>query len=218
MLLQALAQQLPPIYVTVRQPTGAIPQWAVALISAGIGAVLSITSTIVMEFVKPHIANRRVRAKMVPLIQTEFAYDLWAIESALRLLGEAEKGGSQSRLWSTVYSVSMASGLLFDRFDHFFGEEKTSFSEMDIGMALSSFYRGARALAQLPFDAPYANRTLLFKIAAATGRRYCELAKFTFSPIQYPVEDYFREAMLKADSLEKDNATKPLPSRPDSVT
>jgi hypothetical protein len=53
-LLQAVAQQVPPIHVTVYQSPG-LPFWETAMISALIGTTFGIASSIAMEFVKPRI-------------------------------------------------------------------------------------------------------------------------------------------------------------------
>jgi hypothetical protein len=49
LLLQAAAQQLPPINVTVQQPAGGMPEWVKILISAGTGALFGVLSNIAME-------------------------------------------------------------------------------------------------------------------------------------------------------------------------
>jgi hypothetical protein len=46
-------QPLPPISVTVQQPVGGMPEWEKTLISAGVGALFGILSSIAMEYVKP---------------------------------------------------------------------------------------------------------------------------------------------------------------------
>lgn len=91
----------------------------------------------------------------------------------------------------------MANTLLFDRFDHFFMEEKALFAEMDKGMALSSFFRAAKGLVPMSLEAPYEVRMKAFQIAAALGRRYMALAKFEFVPIRYIAEDWFREIIFQ---------------------
>lgn len=73
-LLFQAAAQLPPIYVTVQQPAGGLPEWEKTLISAGIGALFGILSSIGMEYAKPWIANRATRTNMVPLVHAEFTF------------------------------------------------------------------------------------------------------------------------------------------------
>lgn len=196
-LLFQAAAQLPPIYVTVQQPAGGLPEWEKTLISAGIGALFGIFSSIGMEYAKPWIANRATRKNMVPLVHAEFTFDLGTIESAVRLLGEAEKESKYRRTLATVYSVTMANTLLFDRFDHFFMKEKALFAEMDEGMALSSFYRAAKGLVPISLEAPYDVRMKVFQMAAALGRRYIALAKLEFVPIRYIAEEAFREIIFQ---------------------
>jgi hypothetical protein len=70
-MLYLLQAALPPIHVTVQQPPG-LPEWAKAAISAGIGALFGIISSMAMEFVKPWIGSLTLRLRVKRQVQKEF--------------------------------------------------------------------------------------------------------------------------------------------------
>jgi len=90
LLLQGVAQQLPPINVTVQSPPG-MPIWLSAPISAAIGAMFAVVTNVVMEFVKPKINQRVLHRMMREHIDTEFKKNMALVYKGFRtfeLLGD----------------------------------------------------------------------------------------------------------------------------------
>jgi hypothetical protein len=82
-LLQAAAQHLPPINITVQQPAGGIPEWAKILISASVGAAFAVGTNAIMEFIKPAITKRSVKSMVVRSLINEVNTLLETIDSCL---------------------------------------------------------------------------------------------------------------------------------------
>ena len=138
LLLQATAQQLPPVYVTVQTPPG-MPIWLSVSISASIGAMFAVLTNVLMEFVKPKINRRLLHQKMREHIDAEFKKNMALIYKGFRtfeLLGDnAEDIASDAR-------QVVIFGLLFlkcPKFIHYNDEQPIAVSEIDAQGRLAVF-------------------------------------------------------------------------------
>src|ERR1035438_2966710 len=86
MLLQFWPPQLPPINVTVQPPAGGMSEWEKTLISAGVGALFGILSSIAMEYVKPAIAKRSLKKTIEGHLGAEMSLNLGLVEALSELL------------------------------------------------------------------------------------------------------------------------------------
>jgi hypothetical protein len=97
-LVQAAAEKIPPIYVTVQQPASAFPEWVKILVSAGVGAVLGMLSSVVMEYWKPHIGRLSTRKSVASRLGNELMGNLAVIESCVGIcMDAAEKADEQAK-------------------------------------------------------------------------------------------------------------------------
>jgi hypothetical protein len=86
LLLQAAAQHLPaglpPINVTVQQPVSGMPDWA----KIGLGALLAILASVVVEIIKPYIAKTHLKSVIAGQMGAELTKNMGRLESAYRVL------------------------------------------------------------------------------------------------------------------------------------
>ena len=90
-MLLLLQAALPPIYVTVQQPAGGMPEWAKTLISAGIGALFGIISSLAMEYIKPAVLHRKQERIVKEQLAAEVSDNLSSIEGFARMLQEIRR-------------------------------------------------------------------------------------------------------------------------------
>jgi hypothetical protein len=143
LLLQAAAQHLPPglppIYVTVQQPAGGMPEWVRTLISAGVGALFGILSSTAMEFVKPILMKRTVRKQVIAELKRNMK-PLQDLESIF------QSGSYRERDLTPVYNMWPITVEVFldkvsgDRYKYYFEMEKAAFYSLDDQMHLTEFY------------------------------------------------------------------------------
>ncbi len=135
LLLQG-AQQAPPIYVTVQQPFGGTPEWEKTLISAGIGALFGIISSIAMEYVKPYLTKRAVAEQ----VRAEFNRNFDRLEEALGLSWEIGKLSGEARQgkWND-FRITTAL-IQDDRFQFYYTGQKSLIYKIDPNGDLSRFY------------------------------------------------------------------------------
>jgi hypothetical protein len=129
LLLLQVAPQLPPIYVTVQQPTGGMPEWAKILISAGVGTLLGMASTVVMEFVKPRIAKRQLKRSIATQLLPEAKNILGDIGRAKELIERIDHSASRDMV-RAVMADKMKS-LTWQRYELYISEEQRTLYEMD---------------------------------------------------------------------------------------
>jgi hypothetical protein len=139
LLLQALAQPLPPINVTVQSPPGN-PFWQTAIISAVIGTFFGFASSIGMEFVKPWIARRLHKRTILRHLDEEFRSHYASLLDILELAKEFHTGTSEVKEMALTFLRSLSPGISTDRYDHFRETEKALFYEADEGYTLGKFY------------------------------------------------------------------------------
>ena len=172
MLLQAAAQHLPPglppINITVQQPAG-MPEWEKTLISAGIGALFGILSSLAMEFVKPSISRHLVKKNILRHMEEEFRLNYGTLLEAMQIVKEAEGGTPEVVEDARMALNSIRNTILKDRFDYFKTNEKALFYEADEGFRLAKFY----VVFEHAVEA-YPLQTYLLEVAHNVGKQYIE--------------------------------------------
>jgi hypothetical protein len=144
LLLQATAQQLPPVYVTLQTPPG-MPFWETTMISAVVGTFFGIASSVGMEFVKPVISNRIRKKVVLKSLDEEFCGHFETLLDLLQVAkayDSATPNGKDMAL--TIMSVA-ADHISTDRFTHFRETEKVLTYEADEGHFLGKFYIALKA-------------------------------------------------------------------------
>jgi hypothetical protein len=129
LLCQAL-MQAPPQVIYVHEAAGGMPEWERTIISAGVGAVFAIASSLLMEYMKPWIQRGDVRRRMIRQLNEELLKNMPSIEGSLTMLSLDLPPGRSERAKSEMAGI-MLSFVKSDRFDYFFTEEKTLLYEYD---------------------------------------------------------------------------------------
>ncbi|MGB6946470.1 MAG: hypothetical protein WBE37_29000 [Bryobacteraceae bacterium] len=138
-LLQAAAQHLRSINITVQEPAGGMPEWERIIISAGVGALFSIIGSLIMEFVKPRIANRVLKKRIAVHLIQEVSGTLEAIEACRRAFDEV----GDVRLSGSIaisYAGSRLEREIGEKYQHYFNAERVATYELDPQMLLRAFY------------------------------------------------------------------------------
>jgi hypothetical protein len=140
LLLQAAAQQLPPIYVTVQTPPG-MPEWEKSAIAAGIGALFAIVASIGMEFVKPAISNRLLNRNILKHLDTEFRDNYAALLDVGNMVRDYDAADDDLKqdIEKVVREIGMTA-ITTERFEHYKETQKARFYEADEGYRLAKFY------------------------------------------------------------------------------
>jgi hypothetical protein len=142
-----LARQVAPnIYVTV-QPAPGMPEWAKILISASVGALLGISSNILMEFVKPSIAKRKLKKLIKAHLIPEATLSVRSIEACMRVFSEVNDVGKSGRYAMDFAKISIdcRSG---EMYEHFLNEERVATHEIDRRMIVRAFYDELHSVAK----------------------------------------------------------------------
>jgi hypothetical protein len=199
LLLQAAAQHLPPINVTVQQPAGGMPEWVKILISAGVGALFGILSSIAMEYLKPYIAKRFLRKTVSAQVGAELVENLGEVEAAYRILEDAKNKSTDARRMANLNARMIGSSRKFDRYDHYFAEEKSVLYEIDEQQTLAAFNGALRSQS---FSGAHDSDELqrFFFMAAALGRLYITQHKLVFNPRASAFEDTYRGTLADSDA------------------
>lgn len=183
LLLQAAAQQIPPIHVAVQQPPGS-PFWETAIISAVVGTFFGIASGIAMEFVKPVIAKGLSKKVILKNLDDEFRVNYASYLDAVQIAKDYDGTTAEGKERAALVLASIGGSLSKDRFTYFKEKEKVLFYEADEGYRLAKFYMlfelGCR-------DFPV-SRTLL-RIAGEVGRGYIKARRLPeIRPLGYYLE------------------------------
>jgi hypothetical protein len=147
MLLQAAAQQLPPINVTVQPPAVGMPEWVKILISASTGALFGILGNIAMEYVKPWIAARVLTKRISRELADELLANARCAATAIHIIEDAENRAdpvfaAKARETMPLLLVNIHK----DRFAQYFEHEKTTVYAIDRQGFLRDFYEASSHL------------------------------------------------------------------------
>lgn len=139
LLLQAVAQQLPPIQVTVQQPPGA-PVWVTTLISASVGAALALGTSIALEYVKPLINNNRTKRRMVRDLVNEFKGNYAMVLDAAEAAHAYRTGNPLQKVLADMMITSAAAAVGKTVYSHYKETELSLFLEVERESPLWPFY------------------------------------------------------------------------------
>lgn len=131
-VVQQVAAAIPPIKVTVQQPPG-MPLWETALISASVGTILGVASSVAVEFVKPAIAKWQLKKVMLEQLKNEMVFNWAIVLSGIRILEDgADKPEKQGPLVGIM--TRLKDGMRNDRFEHYFEKEKLFYTKWTRGI------------------------------------------------------------------------------------
>jgi hypothetical protein len=125
-----IQQAAPPVYVTVQQPSGGMPEWVKILISAATGALFGICGNIAMEFVKPRIAGGLLKKSMAKQLLPEARNILQDIERAKKVAKDAAPQQISPAMASSVV-VDIMKSLTWNRYKLFEKAEPRALYEID---------------------------------------------------------------------------------------
>ena len=200
-----IAQQIPPIHVTVQQPAGNLPEWLKILITAGTGALLGIISNIAMEYVKPSIGKRLLKKTVAQQLSAELIKNLSAAEAGQRVLHSAEKKPKEDREYALTVGRLIVSGIKTDRFDLHFAENKSIVYELDANQSLETFYQLTRHLLTKPAeDQHYESTNQLFFMAATLGQAYLQSHRLKFVAVPNQLELAYQKVLAAHAAEEKE--------------
>lgn len=169
---------------------------AAILISAGVGALLGIISSIAMEYVKPWVAKRLLRRTVSHQLVAELADNMREVGAAKNLLQEeASKPVSETIL--AVIKISMNT-INSDRFDYYFAEQKAFVYELDEEKLLITFYNAMKTARPLVSDAEnFTDLRQFVAMAYSLGKMYLEKHRHPFMAGESPIIDAFRATRNK---------------------
>jgi hypothetical protein len=142
-------------------------EWEKTLISAGVGALLGILSSIAMEYVRPSISRHLMKKNILKHMEEEFRLNYRTLLEAVQIVKEAEGGTPEVKEDARMALNSIRSTILKDRFDYFKTNEKALFYEADEGFRIAKFY----VLFEGAVEA-YPHQTYLLQVAEEIGKEY----------------------------------------------
>ena len=211
-LLQAAAAHLPnsaPVYVTVQQPSGGMPEWVRILISAGVGALFGILSSLVGEYVKPAIAKHQLKKTVSTQLGAELMENLSAIESARRVLTGEDFDRMEPKARAD-FALRIALTIKGDRFDYYFIQQKALVYQIDEDRSLAGFYLGFKEV--LPAieenrQGPSLSGDLRIFLNAGIhfGHKYVATHRLAYRPTENMLEQMLRDTQ-EASTIRADQA------------
>ena len=183
------AAPLPPVYVTVQQPAGGMPDW----LKIALGGFLAILASLVMEYVKP-IIERRAKTKLVlRQLIAELTGNMDQIDGLLRVLKDADQGSEEDRSSAIRFCRMTVNSCQRDRFDYYFAEEKALAYEIDDGTTLKAFYIGLHSMQEFTHD-PALSLEIpgLLGIAHGNGKSFLERHNVKFVPGRIKAEAIYK--------------------------
>jgi hypothetical protein len=206
LLLQAVAQQLPPINVTVQSPPG-MPFWKTALISAVVGTFFGLASSIGMEFVKPWIAKAISRKEIEKQLALELADNLQLLdELILWVNSHCVPLGSKDNWIAPLETIGMTlEGTGRDRYDYYLATQKALLYEIDDTQMLGRFYRNLHAISLWkPPDKPL-GFVQLIEHTCKIGHEYLAFKGIAFTPKIVQMIENHQRVLKDAESAESEN-------------
>jgi hypothetical protein len=130
-MLLLLQAALPPVYVTVQQPSGGPSEWVKIMVSAGVGAAFGIGANVLMEFVKPYIFRKYRITNIKKRLAEEMRDNLSALEECYRVFEEAGVGSEEDQRRAMAVASIVAQRLRSDRWEFYLDEQKELIFELD---------------------------------------------------------------------------------------
>ncbi len=135
--------QWPQINVTVAQPLTppGLPDWIKTLITAGVGFLFGITSNVAMEFVKPWIARKVLKRRILGYLAAELNENLAVVDVCLGWLPKDERPADRDReREGAVKNISNYRDLFtYETYNRYWNEERAIVSEIDDKKILAAF-------------------------------------------------------------------------------
>ncbi len=144
-----VVQQTPPqIYVTVQQPPpGGLPEWAKILISAVVGALFGVVSTVLVEWWKESRASRKIKKEAREEVVAELTENLNLISSHWKYLSSpSESKSKETKIDVIARTMAVLDDIRRDRFTHYFEEHKAVIYSLDSKKRLIAFYKAVDSL------------------------------------------------------------------------
>lgn len=192
-------QQLPPINVTVQQPAGGMPEWVKILISAGVGALFGIMSSVAMEYVKPTIAKKLLKKMICAQVGAEVIDNLNKMEACGRLLKFVGPKSRHAQTRAVQAAKVIVCEIKSDRFDYYLQEHKSIMYEIDGHSALFEFYRDTKHLATSVDFSDYEDVKFGFDFAILNGHNFLLKNNLRYTSVPMMSEEYFKR---KVDEIE----------------
>ena len=188
----ASAPAPPNVYVTVQQPSGGMPEWIKILLTAAVGALVGIVSSIAMEYVKPWIAKRLMKRTVKTQIYAELLVAGSEAESALRILKSAEGLSAKEREFALQCARMIGSNIESDRFDFYFSDQKALVYEIDQDKLIGVFYKTVREATAAAKGNSFDGAQGLFIVAAGLLKISIAFHKLKYVPHPNPIETAYQ--------------------------
>jgi hypothetical protein len=187
-----------PVNVIVQQAPGP-SYWLTILLSALTGAVSAILGGVFVEYVKPYMAKWRKKKMIRRLLNEEFLENFAELEAALRVLRHAEEGTYSQKSHSLLVFDEISHRVIQDRYDLYFGKEKSIFYEIDTKRRLWRFYEalGRKPQNVTPAEEHIETRLWLDRVVSR-GTNYVEQAGLDYDPEKNENEEIYYE-LTKAE-------------------
>jgi hypothetical protein len=169
LLLQATAPQAP-----------GLPFWQTTIISALVGTFFGMATSVMMEFVKPVIFEKRLKRRMLKHLDHEFrgnyAMLLDAVEVAQKYPTATPAQKTVCKMTIVMFETMIASGV-YSRYKE---GEPIVFNDVEAEYKLSHFYASLKAGLGTCLTDP-----AFMKLAGSSGQEYMQKRKLKVEPLGF---------------------------------
>jgi hypothetical protein len=169
MLLQVQTIQ---VEVTKLPVQPGMSEWAKTLISAGIGAVFAILTTLITEFVKAKQVKASDLKELKDQVIPELRESLDRVETLRRMVKRAAEGTRDDRTLSLTFGQRILATVSDDRYAHGFEKQKALMYKIDPDKTLQNFYSFVRSAHDATVSLDYASLIHYIRRASEEGRKY----------------------------------------------
>lgn len=208
LLLQAVAAHLPngsPVYITVQQPAGGMPEWVKILISAGVGALFGILGSIAMEFVRPTLLAQRMKKTVRQQLIAELKNNMKSLEDLdVRVF---QNTTYRERDLQPEYNIWPGTVELFldrisnDRYQFYFEREKAALYALDDEIHLAEFYNNIETARNYCKTWNAAMLEVHVSLALGEGQQFLQSQGCVYAPSD-------DEKVLENNQPDKDTSTR----------
>jgi hypothetical protein len=184
LLLQAIATQAQTIRVEVTklpvQP--GMPEWAKTLISAGVGAVFGILTSMITEFMKARQTRSTDLKELKRQIIPELRANLDRVETQYRMAKRAGEGTKNHRTLALTFGKNILSTVSTDHYALGFEKQKALIYEIDPEKTLQDFYSLVASAQTANVSLDYGSLIHYLRRASEQGRRYLAAHNIEYTP------------------------------------
>jgi hypothetical protein len=185
LLLQAATQAPPPpIHVIVEKmpEVSGLPEWAKLLISAGVGAIFGILSTLVTESIKARRSKHSEMKKLTGQLVPELKENLDQVETLKKMTDRASEGTRDDRGMTLSFARDILPKISSDRYVYNFDNQKALVYEVAPQRQLGGFYNSVVAALDAAGKLDYGGLLHYVRRASEQGRSYLKERGVEYTP------------------------------------